>query len=208
MLVYDIEIKKAILGRGEEPQEGVEYCEGWSDHEAMGVSTVCCYDYKEDRYRVFCEDNMGEFLALTYARDILVSFNGVGFDNKVLAHALPAPAEPLKWLNATPCLAEPLKWLNEKSYDIFAEIRDVSGIWCGLDATIKANGLGAGKTGNGALAPVWYQTGEWGRLIDYCLMDTKLTKQLFDVILAGNPITNPKTGQPMILRKPIKEGEK
>jgi hypothetical protein len=125
MLVYDVEIKKAILGRGEKPTEGVEYCDGWNDHANMGVSTVCCYDYEEDRYRVFCSDNLEEFSALVDAHDIIVSFNGLNFDNKVLAYAIPG-------------LVEPLKWLNKKSYDIFAEIRDVSGKWCGLDAIIKA----------------------------------------------------------------------
>lgn len=199
MLVYDIEIKKAILGRGEEPQEGTNYCEGWNDHENMGVSTVCCYDYREDRYRVFCGDNLEEFSALVDAHDIIVSFNGLKFDNKVLAYTLPCLAD----------LPDPLKWLNEKSYDIFAEIRDVSGKWCGLDATIKVNDLGAGKTGNGALAPMWYQTGQWGRLVDYCVEDVRLTKMLLDMIISGKPIINPKTRQPMVLRKPIKEeGEK
>ena len=189
MLVYDVEIKKAILGKGEKPQEGVEYCGGWGDHENMGVSTVCCYDYEADRYRVFCRDNLEKFVDLVEVHDVIVSFNGINFDNKVLAYVLFG-------------LVDPLRWLNEKSYDIFAEIRDVSGKWCSLDSIIKANDLGTGKTGNGALAPMWYQTGQWGRLIDYCLMDTKLTKQLLDIILAGNPITNPKTGQPMILRMP------
>jgi hypothetical protein len=109
MLIYDIEIKKAIPDKGKRPVESVEYCGGWNDHENMGVSTVCAYDYEEDRYRVFCEDNLEEFSALVDAHDVIVSFNGIGFDNPVLSYVLTTPDI------ATTII---LERLNEKSYDI------------------------------------------------------------------------------------------
>ena len=190
MLVYDIEIKKAILGKNDSPIEGVEYCEGWNDHVGMGVSCVCCYDYVDDRYRVFCEDNMSDFALLIAGHDVIVGFNNIGFDNKVLA------------CQCTEFSEQSLKYLNERSYDILAEIRNAGGGWCGLDAMVKANSLATGKTGNGAMAPVWYQAGRIGKLVDYCTADVWLTKKLLDKIIQGEPLISSKTGQVINVRKP------
>ena len=192
MLIYDIEIKKAILGKNDEPLDSVRYCEGWGDHEGMGTSCVCCYDYTEDRYRTFMEDNMQDFSLLVDAHDIIVGFNNIGFDNKVLAYTL----------RGLITVERTLEWLSEKSYDILTEIRAAGGGWCGLDAMIKANGLAQGKTGNGAMAPVWYQAGRIGKLIDYCMADVWLTKKLLDLIIQGKPIFSSKTGQIINIKKP------
>ena len=193
MIIYDIEIKKAILGRHEPVKLGIEYCEGWGDHAGMGVSTVCCYDYKDDRYRVFCDDNIDEFFVLVDQHDIIVGYNNIKFDNPILAHAMPNP-------DANPVFM--LDHLNLKSYDIFAEIRKVTGRMIGLGDMVKANGLATGKTGNGADAPVWYQTGGWGRLIDYCLADVWLTKKLLDKIILDGLLISPKDGSDLIIDSP------
>ena len=196
MIIYDIEIRKSILGKNETKIEGVEYCEGWDDHANMGVSCLCCYDYVEDRYRTFMEDNMEDFALLVDARDVIVGFNNKNFDNKVLAYEGTDPPE------------QALEYLNKKSYDLLAEIRAAGGGWCSLDAMIKANGLAAGKTGNGALAPQWYQEGRIGKLLDYCTADVWLTKKLMDLVLQDKVMYSSKTGQVIKLRKPKKRRKK
>ena len=180
MIVYDIEIKNAICKRGEAPTPGIQYCKGFGDVENMGISTLCAYDYDEDRYRVFCEDNLDEVESLFRQHDVIVGYNSIHFDNAVLACE-------------TPDLTK--EYLDGKSYDIFAEIRKATGAMIGLDAMIKANGLGTGKTGNGALAPHWYQLGKMGKLVDYCIADTWLTKKLFEKIRNDGILKSPKTGK-------------
>jgi len=205
MLVYDIEICKAILGKNNRPMTGVEYCEGWHDHKRMGVSCVCCYDYIENRYRTFMEDNMEDFVLLVESRRTLVGFNNIGFDNKVIAYAVPKGNDDPKKLPGWTMPTDPVnveKYLNKKSYDILAEIRNAGGGWCSLDAMVKANNLATGKTGNGALAPVWYQQGRIGKLVDYCLADVWLTKKLLDKIIQGEPLISSKTGQVINIKKP------
>jgi len=196
MLIYDVEISSAILGRGERKQEGIKYCQGWKDFVGMGVSTVCCYDYIEDRYRVFCEDNMEEFIKLVKSHDMIVGFNNISFDNNVLAYVLSSP-------DTNPVLMK--DYMDNKSYDILVEIWVAAGlsrefhypshIGYSLDAMVKANNLATGKTGNGALAPVWYQEGQYGRLIDYCLADVWLTKKLLDKIILDGKLVSPKKGK-------------
>lgn len=40
MIVIDIEIEKAILGKNETPLEGIEYCGGW-EHEYAAMAGCC-----------------------------------------------------------------------------------------------------------------------------------------------------------------------
>ena len=197
MLIYDCEISAAIRGRGEAKREGIKYCQGWKDYAGMGISTVCAYDYESDQYGVFCQDNMDEFEALVRECDILVGFNSISFDNNVLTCVVPALTK---------------EYLDAKSYDILVEIWKAAGlspefkypshIGYSLDAMVKANDLASGKTGNGALAPVWYQTGQWGRLVNYCLADVWLTKKLLDKIILCEPLVNPKAGGGLDLENP------
>ncbi len=56
MLIYDVEIAKAVQGKGETRIDGVQYCKGWTDYAGMGVACVCAYDVNEARYRVFMQD--------------------------------------------------------------------------------------------------------------------------------------------------------
>lgn len=193
MLIYDCEIKKAILGKTETAIEGIEYCGGWRDFEGMGISCIGAYDYSAARYRVFCEDNLAEFQALVDDHDIIVGFNSLGFDN------------PL-------CAANGLKVPDEKSYDILVQVWLGAGlgpkfafpthIGYGLDAICECN-FGVKKSGNGALAPVLWQRGEIGAVIDYCLNDVRITKRLLDHIIEAGVIVSPKDGAALNIEKPI-----
>ena len=192
-LIYDLEIEKAILGKGERRLEDIEYCSGWNDHKGMGISCLCAYDSVEDRYRIFCKDNMNEFYLMMYMNDrLFVTFNGVGFDNKVLeAHGYSPPAEG--------------------HYDILQELWIAHGlsptfqypshVGFNMDATCRVNDLQV-KTGNGALAPINWQRGNIGTVIDYCLNDVKMTQQLFNKILQDGELISPKTKQIIKMRSP------
>lgn len=181
ILIYDCEIRKAILGKNETPIEGIEYAAGWRDFANMGISCIGAYDYCEQRYRVFFEDNFAEFQNLVDNREIIVSFNGIGFDN------------PL-------CQANGLCVPDEKSYDELVELWIAAGlgpafvypthVGYGLDAVCKAN-FGKSKTGYGGFAPVWWQRGEYGKLVDYCINDVVLEKRLFDLILHDGKVLSP-----------------
>ncbi len=192
ILIYDCEIIKGILKKGEEPVPGIEYCGGWRDFENMGVSVIGAYDYRTDRYRTFCADNFHEFALLAADADAVVDFNGYQFDKPLIeaSGVLPEREFPDGTIEFN------------RHYDILREIwraeghdpdkfnDDTHGNY-GLDACCKAN-FGTVKTGHGAIAPVDWQRGRVGSVIDYCLNDVRLTKQLFDQILRHGYIRNPK----------------
>ncbi|MCK5111078.1 MAG: hypothetical protein KAQ94_06110 [Arcobacteraceae bacterium] len=180
MLIYDCEIIKAIPNKNEEPIENIEYCKGWGDHKGMGISVAGVYDYIEDRYRVFTQDNFQEFQELIDNRDLIIGFNSLGFDNKL-------------------CEANGINISHKNHYDIMLEIAKLvnpnyktrpSFKGCGLDKCCEVN-FNTKKSGNGALAPIDWQNGKIGTVIDYCLNDVKLTKRLLDEIMFNGLLTSP-----------------
>jgi len=193
--VFDIEIIKAIPDRNQENDPTIKYCGGWQDHAGMGISVIGAYSYADDRYRVFLKDNFGLFEDLLHESDIVVSFNGLAFDNRVLEACgiNPPDATTYDLLVETWAAAGLAPKFNYKTHGGF-----------GLDAVCSAN-FDLNKTGHGALAPVQWQQGKYGHVIDYCLEDVRLTKKLFDLATAG-PIKNPKSaigGSYLMLRDPF-----
>lgn len=184
MLIYDLEIERAIQGRKEERIPGIDYCNGWGDHAGMGISCICAYDYSEDRYRVFTKSNMYDFRNLLQFHSIYVGFNNINFDNKTIKAC---------WDIDIP---------QEKSFDILRRVWRAAGYdenvfninthaGYGLDACCATN-FNRHKTSNGALAPVEWQRGNMGTVIDYCLNDVYMTKLLMDKIIKDGWIHDPK----------------
>lgn len=190
-IIYDIEIEKAIPTKSNLYSEGIEYCDGWHDHAGMGISVVGVYDYLHDRYRVFCKDNADELAALIERADRVIGFNNRSFDDKVLS---------VNW---------GLVVLPAQSYDLLVEIWAAAGLEAtfnyrthggyGLDQMAFAN-LGERKTGHGSIAPVEWQRGNIGHVIDYCLQDVRLTKRLIDLVSASGQLINPKDNEPLQIR--------
>ena len=193
-LIYDIEIVKAVPSPYSHHEKGIKYCSGWSDHARMGISVIGCYDYADQRTRVFCADNFSAFVERArHSGTLLVGFNSIRFDNAVIAATI----------NET--------FAEDACYDILRETWIAAGIGpefqrgthggYGLDAMCEKN-FGTKKSGNGALAPVLWQQGKIGEVIDYCLNDVRLTKQLFDRVLEGVALASPKDDRPLTLRVP------
>jgi len=194
-LIYDAEIINMVPMRNEPADIKLTYCKGWEDHAGMGVSVVCCYDYVEDRYRVFTKEGWDDLQNLMNSRQLLVGFNNARFDDRLLAACKVATS-------------------LVKRYDVLAEMWRASGLdpdrfdfkthgGFSLDATAKVN-LNEGKTGEGgAMAPALWQRGAYGQVIDYCLQDVKLTKRLFDRVRNMGGLRNPKNGSQFLsMRKP------
>lgn len=182
-IIYDCEIIKAIPGK-DAAIPGIDYCAGWRDFDNMGISVIGCYDLHEKKARVFCQDNFDEFQALLDRTDLIVDFNGTKFDKPLLK-------------------ANGIEFDDAKHWDILREIWRAEGnnpdifdfdthTGYGLQACCEANGIGS-KTGNGALAPIDWQQGRIGTVIDYCLQDINLTQQLLKIIMSHGWILNPKT---------------
>lgn len=194
MLIYDIEIVNAIPPK--DPADriaGIVYCKGWHDFEGMGIAVIGAYDSVEDAFRVFCRDNFTDFWGLAMDQDLLVGFNNIGFDNRLLA-TLGFDFDRL------PC------------FDLMRAVWDGAGLaptydagthkGLSLDNLARAN-TGYCKSGDGAMAPVNWQQGHVGTVVDYCLTDVWLTRELVSKAFTRGYLMDPrKKGHAIPIRRP------
>lgn len=185
-LVYDAETRCCTPGSGDDAR-GLKHCRGWDDYVGMGVSVVCAYDFWTGRSHVFMKDNLRNFETLANNRRHLVGFNSLAFDDKLLA---------AHGVNVT------------TTYDLLGHVRAAARKLpkrpgagrpsYKLGAIAEAT-LGTGKDGDGALAPVLWQTRRLGELITYCLNDVMLTRRLFERRAA---LVDPNSGRALCLEEP------
>jgi hypothetical protein len=69
----------------------------------------------------------------------------------------------------------------------------------GLDVVCRGT-FGRGKTGNGGDAPKWFQAGQWPRLVDYCIDDVKLERNLTNFVDKYGFVINGETGRVLRMR--------
>lgn len=186
ILIYDIELAKRIV-TGVDPNNpppgySANDCVfSWDDHHLMTPSVLCAptYDecakaatgaelYEAANARYFTMTPFDRSFGMEQAQswldehDLLVSFNGLGFDNKVLrAHGVHVP--------------------TFNCYDILQKWKQVTGKRISLDALAQVN-LGKGKSGNGGDAPILWLQGKKREVIEYCFQDCLVTAHLFRLI--------------------------
>ena len=190
MLVYDCEIARAIPVKNKAPMRGVRYCDGWRDFTGMGVAVIACYDYKTVEVRIFCMDNLKGFQELIDERSVVVGNHNWDFDDPLVeAHGVRIP--------------------EKKSYDLYKEIYKAHGYKASdrvgglkLGDCARANLNGRDKTEDPAMAPVYWQRGMVGTVVDYCIQDVMIVRDLLDLVIDGKFIS-PHTKRVSKVRPPI-----
>ena len=181
-IVVDVEIKKTI-----EETPG-----GWDATDKLGVAVAVVYEHKSDRFRVYGDTEV-ELLALRerlMRADRISGFNIWKFDFPVI-FGLPG--------------RERYEPLRDKTNDILVriwralklnpdEFTKLHGGW-GLDVVARGTLRAPGKIANGAIAPIWYQTGRWGELVNYCIDDVTLERDLTAFVDKHGYVVNGNTGQ-------------
>lgn len=182
IVVYDLEIKR-------DPNDCVA---GWKSFQEFGISVACAYDYRDSRFRVFMDDNLGALVErLNQPDTLIVGFNHIRFDNEVLR----ASGFELKYD------------VSLKNYDLLQISREGAGVekfakGFKLDEHLSALGLPM-KSGCGSLAPKLYQDKKRGELVDYCLNDVTTEKNLFEyVVYSGVLACAHNNGHPFRVRRP------
>jgi hypothetical protein len=185
--VFDAEIKKRI-----------EDCSnGWNSHDEMGISVLVIFDYATMRYRVFDDKNAQEAINLLFNYDLVVGFNTVGFDWKLIKASWPNEIlARTKQVQDAPGGGPPIIDPYGRASHDFDVLRE---IWLSLGLNpdkfvpsthggyklddVAWDTIRMRKTANGALAPVMYQQGRIAELIDYCIEDVRIERTLFEFAL-------------------------
>ena len=148
---------------------------GWNNADKMGVSIAVLFD--SENYQSFTQDELPTMFELMKQADIIIGFNTLNFDYKVLQ---PFCSYDLWSLPSLDLLYEIKKRLNYRvSLDNLAS------------STFNTN-----KSANGLLALKWWKEGNINDIIKYCQKDVEITKQLFEFGKENNYVlfTN-KAGQ-------------
>jgi hypothetical protein len=190
IVVLDAEILRCIPDRNAPRDPALEYCDGWNDHANMGISVICAIDTRTYEPRIFLQDNLAELARLIDGR-VVAGFNNIGFDHKLMeANGLPLSQHVEHYdlcVEVRRAVAEP---------DFYTPGKTRGGRK--LDDLARVN-LGMQKPMSGALAPIAWQRGNYGEVIDYCMGDVQKTLALIE--MTPN-LLDPVTQTMMTVRRP------
>ncbi|HTM67711.1 MAG TPA: ribonuclease H-like domain-containing protein [Candidatus Binatia bacterium] len=156
---------------------------GKYDPSLLKVSLVGLYSYATDKYESFLEPDLPKLWRILESADRIIGYNLFGFDYTVLNEYYAGD------LHKFPTL------------DVMLEIEKKLGFRIKLD-DVAHGSLGVGKSGNGLQAIEFFRRGEIDKLRDYCLMDVKVTKEVYEFGLANKHVKF-KDRQGQLVQVPI-----
>jgi DEAD/DEAH box helicase domain-containing protein len=161
-IVIDVEIQRRIE----------DLPNGWDDTDKMGVACAVVYEYLTDRFRIYGPNDVDALKSRLRKADRISGYNIWRFDFPVI---FGVPKREL--------VEEMRPKTNDLLLRIYRSMRlDTERFtsahkgWS-LDNVCKAT-LGLGKIASGEQAPKWFQEGEHARVINYCVDDVTLERDL------------------------------
>lgn len=143
-----------------ETQRLVQEVGGWDHIDKLGVSVACAYDSKSDQFLAFRENELKKLIELCEER-LVIGYNIRGFDLPVLVPY----------------------GLVIKRLDVFDIMYDLQTLsrqqFLKLEAVARGT-LGTGKSADGLMAVEWWKKGEVQKIIDYCMQDVRVTRDVFN----------------------------
>lgn len=134
---------------------------GSSDPVDLDLAVVCIHDSETDEYSSYTKSQLNQLWPILEKADMLIGYNSDHFDipllNKYYAGDL----------------------THIKSLDLLTEIRASLGRRVKLDDIAQAT-LGEKKSADGLQSIIWWREGEYQKVIDYCIQDVKVTKNVYD----------------------------
>ena len=131
---------------------------------ALDMSVCCIYDYETDKYSSYTKETLNELWPIFEKADLLIGFNSDHFDIPILNKYYSGDLTKIK------------------SLDLLKEVRTSLGRRIKLDTIAEAT-LGKNKSGHGLEAVVWWRNGEKQKVIDYCIQDVRITKEVYEYAL-------------------------
>ena len=133
---------------------------GWHRADRMGVSCTVLYDSDTDKYHTYLQEDMEALTAHLKTLDLVIGFNIIRFDYKVLSGLSLFDFQRLPTL------------------DLLRSVHDRLGYRLSLDHLARQT-LGAEKSADGLMALEWWKQGKLDKIIEYCTQDVRVTRDLF-----------------------------
>jgi DEAD/DEAH box helicase domain-containing protein len=184
-IVLDVEIQKTI-----EETPG-----GWDSTNLLGVACAVVYEFQADRFRVYGPDDVERLKNRILKADRVSGFNIWKFDYPVI-WAKSRADWPIRDLDFTQPLYNTCDDILRRIWQaLFLNPDAFSAAHKGWSLNAVAGStLGTRKIGFGGDAPKWFQNGEHARVINYCIDDVAIERDLglfidkYGYVLNGNRI--------------------
>ncbi|HUJ76589.1 MAG TPA: ribonuclease H-like domain-containing protein [bacterium] len=162
-LYFDLETKYAAEEVG-----------GWANVMDMGMAVGVLWDTQDQEFHVYPEGQEPALVQHLHKADLVVGFNHVEFDLRVVAGYQPSPT--LREKTYQELLALP-------NFDMLSEIKKILGHRLKLDSLARPT-LQVGKSADGLQSLQWYKEGRMDLIIAYCKQDVEVTRRLYEHALA------------------------
>ena len=133
---------------------------GWGKADKMGLAVGCTFDALDEEFEDFQEDRVNDLISKLASADLVVGFNVIRFDYKVLSGY------------------SMLDFKTIPTFDMLAAIHVALGFRIALGSLGQAT-LQVPKSADGLQSLAWFKEGEMQKIIDYCRQDVALTRDLF-----------------------------
>jgi DEAD/DEAH box helicase domain-containing protein len=155
---------------------------GSNDPVALDIAVVCIHDSNTGEYSSYEQKDFSKLWPILESADALITFNGDHFDIPLLN----------KYYSGD--------LMKIKSVDLLREVRESLGRRIKLDTLAEAT-LGKKKSGHGLEAITWWREGKKDKVIQYCIDDVKITRELFDYAIANKKLLYKDLGAQGIVRE-------
>ena len=151
-----------------ETQYSAQEVGGWDKIDEMKMSLGVIWDSRKQDFHVYLEDQPHELIQHLKSGPLVIGFNHIGFDYRVLTGYFPVPEREK--------IFKELGELN--NLDLLLDIKKRLGFRLKLDNLVQAS-LGAGKSADGLQALEWYKNGQIDLIREYCKQDVAVTRDLY-----------------------------
>ena len=138
---------------------------GWSHIDKMGMSIGVTYSTARGDYRIYGEPDVEELIKELQRADLVVGFNHIRFDYRVLeGYSI-------------------FDFSQVPSLDMLIVLNEKLGHRLKLDSIAQAT-LGCEKSAEGLQALEWFKQGKMAEIAEYCCFDVKITKLVHEYAAA------------------------
>jgi DEAD/DEAH box helicase domain-containing protein len=149
VLVLDLETKRGATDVG-----------GWGNIHLMGLAVAVAWDSHTGQYRSYYEDQAADLLRDMAEADVVVGFNLLGFDYRVLSAYDDGSLDEVN------------------TFDMLQDVRRRLGFRLSL-AHLAGETIGSSKSADGLQSLQWVKEGRMDLVEEYCRRDVEVTKDLF-----------------------------
>lgn len=160
MFVSKEDSQKRIVFFDVETKKSADEVGGWNHIADMGCAVAVCYDSIDEKYFVYEEHELHLLIEQFLKADLIVGFNHLRFDHKVLQ------------------VYTQIKLAQLPNFDMLDDITKILGHRVSLDALASAT-LKKKKSANGLQSLAWVKEGKINLVKEYCQKDVEVTKDLF-----------------------------